>query len=321
MRTWTNRCRPGRPENGARTQAKTLADSQAGVRNDFAPVASPSPPRCSPAWSGVQNQRRPQNPLLRHHAARQRGAMFKTRHARKIDFFATTLLASVERCSKPDTPAKSTFRHHAARQRGAMFKTRHARKIHFFASTLASSVMARRGSTRLGQNACGPSRSEGRLRGNSKKEPPGNRSAGGPHECTVPAPFKRRESVARRVRRSAAPGRIELRPADARCLAQACRIPPRSRQGASVSNARWENDFFSKADCVGGSRRSEAVLPCARGQFRPARQSDIIELLFLPDPCFVCNQESPAFRKRQAFQQACRRHRGTHCWGTNHDRA
>ncbi len=276
MRTWTNRCRPGRPENGARTQAKTLADSQAGVRNDFAPVASPSPPRCSPAWSGVQNQRRPQNPLLRHHAARQRGAMFKTRHARKI---------------------------------------------HFFASTLASSVMARRGSTRLGQNACGPSRSEGRLRGNSKKEPPGNRSAGGPHECTVPAPFKRRESVARRVRRSAAPGRIELRPADARCLAQACRIPPRSRQGASVSNARWENDFFSKADCVGGSRRSEAVLPCARGQFRPARQSDIIELLFLPDPCFVCNQESPAFRKRQAFQQACRRHRGTHCWGTNHDRA
>ena len=36
-----------------------------------------SPPRCSPAWSGVQHQRRPRNRPLRHHAARQRGAVFK----------------------------------------------------------------------------------------------------------------------------------------------------------------------------------------------------------------------------------------------------
>jgi len=43
------------------------------------PIPS-SPPRCSPAWSDVQDQRVPPNPsLLRHHAARQRGAMFKTR--------------------------------------------------------------------------------------------------------------------------------------------------------------------------------------------------------------------------------------------------
>ena len=114
---------------------------------------------CSPAWSHVQNQTPRRSrvlSLLGHHAARQRGAMFKTRrlaaHA-SCPSSATTLLASVEPCSKPDaspltrlvllrpprcSPARShvqnqtprrsrvlsLFGHHAARQRGAMFKTR-----------------------------------------------------------------------------------------------------------------------------------------------------------------------------------------------------
>ena len=122
-----------------------------------------SPPRCSPAWSGVQHQRRPRNRPLRHHAARQRGAVFKTREVREIRPFATTLLASVERCSRPETSAKSApspprcspawsgvqhqrrprnglLRHYAARQRGAVFNTRDVREIGPFATTLLASV-------------------------------------------------------------------------------------------------------------------------------------------------------------------------------------
>jgi len=132
-----------------------------------------SPPRCSPAWSGVQDQRCPgSHRLFRHHAARQRGAVFKTRDAQEaIGCFATTLLASVERCSRPEMPLKPSavspprcspawsdvqdqrcprshrlFRHHAARQRGAVFKMLNALSGSTtgaeHGSTLASSVVA-----------------------------------------------------------------------------------------------------------------------------------------------------------------------------------
>ena len=130
------------------------------------------PPRCLPAWSHVQNQppachalssattllasvepcSKPAVGLPRalfgHHAACQRGAMFKasrrpaTRPLRPprclpawshvqsqppachAPSSATTLLASVEPCSKPAACLpRALFGHHAACQRGAMFKT------------------------------------------------------------------------------------------------------------------------------------------------------------------------------------------------------
>jgi len=130
------------------------------------------PPRCSPAWSHVQSQppachapssattllasvepcSKPAACLPRalfgHHAACQRGAMFKasrrpaTRSLRPPRCLpawshvqsqpsachspssATTLLASVEPCSKPAACLpRALFGHHAACQRGAMFKT------------------------------------------------------------------------------------------------------------------------------------------------------------------------------------------------------
>jgi len=61
------------------------------------------PPRCSSAWSRVQNQpSSPPRALFGHHAARQRGAVFRTsprpHHALSS---ATTLLVSVEPCSEP----------------------------------------------------------------------------------------------------------------------------------------------------------------------------------------------------------------------------
>jgi len=139
------------------------------------PPARPAPlgpPRCSSAWSHVQNQPSarpapsrattllvsvepcskpaacPPRAISGHHAARQRGAMFKTsrlpapRHlgpprcssawshvqnqppARPAPSRATTLLVSVEPCSKPAAcPPRAISGHYAARQRGAMFKT------------------------------------------------------------------------------------------------------------------------------------------------------------------------------------------------------
>ena len=69
------------------------------------PAACPprpfGPPRCSPAWSHVQNQPPARHTLSGHHAARQRGAVFKTSRLPATPFRATTLLASVEPCSKP----------------------------------------------------------------------------------------------------------------------------------------------------------------------------------------------------------------------------
>gem|GEM_PF-1612076 len=47
-----------------------------------AKTSAPSPPRCLPAWSGVQDQK----------------------YRQKIGRLATTLLASVERCSTPEMP-------------------------------------------------------------------------------------------------------------------------------------------------------------------------------------------------------------------------
>ena len=130
------------------------------------------PPRCLPAWSPVPHQpsARPTLPsattLLAsvepcsapavgpphgsfgHHAACQRGAMFRTSRrpaprflrpprclpawspvqhqppARPTLSSATTLLASVEPCSAPAiVPLHASFGHHAACQRGAMFRT------------------------------------------------------------------------------------------------------------------------------------------------------------------------------------------------------
>jgi len=67
--------------------------------------------------------------------------VFKTRYLHEIGCFATTLLASVERCSKPDICTKSPpLRHHAACQRGAVFKTRYLHEIGCFATTLLASV-------------------------------------------------------------------------------------------------------------------------------------------------------------------------------------
>jgi len=136
-------------------------------------LTSLRPPRCSSAWSHVKNQpsslRAPAQattllvsvepcsepalvpPRARagHHAARQRGAMFRTRRRaaprprrpprcssawshvqnqpspRPAPAQATTLLVSVEPCSKPAlAPPRARAGHHAARQRGAMFRTR-----------------------------------------------------------------------------------------------------------------------------------------------------------------------------------------------------
>ncbi len=133
----------------------------------------PRPPRCLPAWSHVQNQTLPRRAtssattllasvepcsepdaaplrdLFGHHAACQRGAMFRTRRSpRRATSSATTLLASVEPCSEPElgppatssattllasvepcsepelAPPRDLFGHHAACQRGAMFRTR-----------------------------------------------------------------------------------------------------------------------------------------------------------------------------------------------------
>jgi len=140
-----------------------LASVERCSRPDISTNSAASPPRCSPAWSGVQDQISPRNPLLRHHAARQRGAEFKTRYLHETGLFATTLLASVERSSRPDistkpasspprcspawsdvqdqiSPRNPLLRHHAARQRGAMFKTRYLHEIRCFATTLLASV-------------------------------------------------------------------------------------------------------------------------------------------------------------------------------------
>ena len=130
------------------------------------------PPRCLPAWSHVQDRpsSRAATPLattllasvepcsgpavvLRrhafgHHAACQRGAMFRTSRrraprrlrpprclsawshvqdqptSRHAPCRATTLLASVEPCSGPAVvPPRDVLGHHAACQRGAMFRT------------------------------------------------------------------------------------------------------------------------------------------------------------------------------------------------------
>ena len=131
------------------------------------------PPRCLPAWSRVQNQSSarpatssattllasvepcsepelaPPRDLFGHHAACQRGAVFRTRarpaprplrpprclpawsrvqnqsSARPATSSATTLLASVGPCSEPELgPPRDLFGHHAACQRGAVFRTR-----------------------------------------------------------------------------------------------------------------------------------------------------------------------------------------------------
>jgi len=130
------------------------------------------PPRCLSAWSHVQDQpsSRAATPsattllasvepcsgpadvapraVLGHHAARQRGAMFRTSRrratrpvgpprclsawshvqdqpsSRPAPSSATTLLASVEPCSGPaDVAPRALSGHHAACQRGAMFRT------------------------------------------------------------------------------------------------------------------------------------------------------------------------------------------------------
>jgi len=122
-----------------------LASVERCSKPDICTKSAASPPRCLPAWSGVQDQISARNRLLRHHAACQRGAVFKTRYLHEIGCFATTLLASVERCSRPDICTKSAaspprcspawsgvqdqisarnrlLRHHAACQRGAVFK-------------------------------------------------------------------------------------------------------------------------------------------------------------------------------------------------------
>jgi len=140
-----------------------LASVERCSRPEPTTKSAASPPRCSPAWSGVQDQGRPRNRRLRHHAARQRGAVFKTRADHEIGGFATTLLASVQRCSRPGPTTKSAaspprcspawsgvqdqgrprnrrLRHHAARQRGAVFKTRADHEIGGFATTLLASV-------------------------------------------------------------------------------------------------------------------------------------------------------------------------------------
>jgi len=77
-----------------------LASVERCSKPDICTKSAASPPRCLPAWSGVQDQISARNRLLRHHAARQRGAVFKTRYLHEIGCFATTLLASVERCSR-----------------------------------------------------------------------------------------------------------------------------------------------------------------------------------------------------------------------------
>jgi len=84
-----------------------LASVERCSRPDICTKSAASPPRCSPAWSGVQDQLSAPNRLLRHHAACQRGAVFKTSYLHQIGCFATTLLASVERCSRPDICTKS----------------------------------------------------------------------------------------------------------------------------------------------------------------------------------------------------------------------
>ncbi len=171
------------PGSGVGIAAHPAADGGAGGAESDASVFSNrrhrparealGPPRCSPAWSRVQNQTSPRpatssghhaarqrgavfepdlappRDLFGHHAARQRGAVFRTRprlatrplrpprcspawsrvqnqtSPRPATSSATTLLASVEPCSEPDlAPPRDLFGHHAARQRGAMFKTR-----------------------------------------------------------------------------------------------------------------------------------------------------------------------------------------------------
>ena len=157
------------------TQGHHAARQRGAVfRTRHRPAPRPlRPPRCSPAWSHVQNQTSsrpatslattllasvepcsepdlaPPRDLFGHHAARQRGAVFRTRprpaprplrpprcspawshvqnqtSPRPATSSATTLLASVEPCSEPDlAPPRDLSGHHAARQRGAMFKTR-----------------------------------------------------------------------------------------------------------------------------------------------------------------------------------------------------
>jgi len=82
------------------------AARQRGASFHYQPPRRPArplrPPRCSPAWSHLQNQPTPP----------------------RATPSATTLLASVEPCSEPADPApRGPFGHHAARQRGAMFTT------------------------------------------------------------------------------------------------------------------------------------------------------------------------------------------------------
>ena len=84
----------------------------------------------------------PPRDLFGHHAACQRGAMFRTRLPRRATSSATTLLASVEPCSEPDAaPPRDLLGHHAACQRGAMFRTRRSpRRATSSATTLLASV-------------------------------------------------------------------------------------------------------------------------------------------------------------------------------------
>jgi len=121
-----------------------------------------SPPRCLPAWSGVQDQRCPRNRLRRHHAACQRGAVFKTRdvaksaaspprclpawsgvqdqRCREIGCLATTLLASVERCSRPEMSTKSAASPPRCLPAWSGVQDQRCREIGCFAATLLASV-------------------------------------------------------------------------------------------------------------------------------------------------------------------------------------
>jgi hypothetical protein len=135
------------------------------------------PPRCLSAWGHVQHQTEiAWIPVPGHHAARQRGAVFRTRHRpaarhlrpprcspawshvqnqtspRPATSSATTLLVSGEPCSEPDlAPPRDLFGHHAACQRGAVFRTRprpdHGADRREHRSTLASSVVAKQRSS------------------------------------------------------------------------------------------------------------------------------------------------------------------------------
>jgi len=139
-------------------ECKTTCLKPAGVPPRFL-----RPPRCWPAWSHVQNQPTSRHALSGHHAACQRGAMFRTSRRPAAPSPATTLLASVEPCSEPagvsprplrpprcwpawshvqnqPTSRRALSGHHAAGQRGAMFRTSRRPATPSPATTLLASV-------------------------------------------------------------------------------------------------------------------------------------------------------------------------------------